>query len=135
MGFSPNWTGDASTVEYVKDYADTGNRLARLSCVFSKQSYASVMDQARLMQFVVTVTASVDPAIEEIEQRAPPVLRPDMLRALEALEGIKKEPPPETGAECSLCGMELEEWTVDDDGRVTCYRPDLCDRDDDSDDS
>lgn len=128
MGFRPNWTGDASTVEYTKDFAEADHRMARLTVVFSKQGYMSVMDQARVVQFIVTVTGSIDPVIEEVKQKAPPALQADMLHTLKHLEGLQDDSPPVESAHCDLCGQLLSEWTVDDAGRIQCFRPDICDQ-------
>ena len=126
MGFRPNWERNSPHhVEYVKDYAEPSGRLARLSVLFSKAGFMQVMDQARLMQFVVTVQGTIDPMIEEVREKAPPALQDDMLAALAILEGMT-EPPEDVTAPCDLCGATLVEWTVDDEGRIQCQRPDTC---------
>lgn len=131
MGFRPSKLGDACTVEYSKDYAQPDGRLARLTAVFSKAGFMQAMDQAQLIKFVVTVQGTIDPVPEEVEAKAPPVLVPDMLAALQTLEGVTI-PDAELSAHCDHCGQRLTEWTVDDSGRIQCLRPDICPEYDDS---
>jgi hypothetical protein len=125
MGFRPNWSNASNHVEYVKDFAEANGRMARLAVCFSKAGFMQVMDQARLVQFVVTVQGTVDPLIDEVKTKAPPALQADMLAALAKLEGLQ-EPETDPSANCDLCGALLEEWTVDDEGRIQCMRPDVC---------
>lgn len=125
MGFRPNWTGDPHAVEYVKDFAEPNGRLGRLAVLFSKDGISQVMDSARLVRFIVTIQGSIDPLIEEVRDRAPKAMQADMLQALAVLEGVQ-EPKVETSAPCDLCGVQLEEWTVDDQGRIHCLRLDTC---------
>lgn len=125
MGFRPNWTGSPTYVEYVKEYAEPDGRLGRLTILFSKAGVSQVLDSARLTQFVVTVQGTVDPVVDEIRTKAPRVMQPDMLHALQVLEGIT-EPTEAVDVLCDLCGTLLEEWTADEQGRITCIRPDTC---------
>lgn len=125
MGFRPNWSNASNHVEYVKDFAEANGRMARLTACFNKAGFMSVMDQARLVQFVVTVQGTVDPLVDEVKAKAPPALQPDMLAALATLEGLQETVEDPT-AYCDLCGARLDEWTVDDEGRIQCMRPDVC---------
>ena len=125
MGFRPDWRGDPGVVEYTKEYAEPDGRLGRLTVVFSKQGVSQVMDSAKLMQFIVTVQGRVDPVIDSIKDHAPRVMQGDMLEALGALEGVREEIDP-VNATCDTCGVLLEEWTVDNEGKIICIRPDLC---------
>lgn len=130
MGFVFNYTGDAHTVEYVKDYAESDGRLARLSVLFTKQGYMQVLDQAQLAKFVVTVQATIEPYVDEVKTKAPRALQADMLHALSELEGVREyEPPPEM-VKCGLCGETLIEWSLDENGTIHCGRPDLCEQPD-----
>lgn len=126
MGFRPSNVVDPNHVEYIKDYAEANGRLARLSVLFSKTSFMHAMDQARLMQFVVTVQGSIDPMIESVETLAPKALRPDMLQMLHELEGLARPAEPMETATCDLCGAELSEWTVTDTGGISCTLPEVC---------
>lgn len=128
MGFTYNFTGDAHHVEYVKDYAEPNGRLARLSILFTKHGYMQVLDQAQLAKFVVTVQATIEPVIEEVKTKAPKALQADMLHAMDELEGVREYVPAPETVECGLCGENLIEWTINEDGTIHCGRPDLCEQ-------
>lgn len=125
-GFRPNWTGDASHVEYVKDFAEPDGRIGRLTVLFSKAGYSTVMDSAQLTGFVITVQGRVDPVIDEVKDKAPKAMQADMLHALAVLEGIAEPGEDQESALCDHCGFQLEEWTVDDNGNIQCMRPETC---------
>lgn len=125
MGFRPNWTGSPTYVEYIKDYAQPDGRMARVTALFTKAGFMQVMDQAQLANFVVTVQGTIDPVIDEVKTKAPAALRPDMLHALAVLEGLT-EPDVDLTANCDHCGALLNEWTVDNDGRIHCMNPQNC---------
>lgn len=126
MGFRPDWRGDPNYVDYVKDFAEAHGRMGRLAVRFTKDSYSQVLDSARLANFVVTVQGQVDPVIDEVREKAPKAMQADMLNALKLLEGVQ-EPDVDQTAVCDRCGLRLVEWTADDEGRVSCLRPDICD--------
>ena len=112
-------------MEYVKEYAEPDGRLGRLTILYSKAGVSQVLDSARLVQFVITVQGTIDPVLEEVKTKAPRVMQADMLHSMQILEGIS-EPQAVAEAQCDLCGTQLEEWTADDEGRITCIRPELC---------
>jgi hypothetical protein len=127
LGYEPRPLQDPNFVEYTKDYAEPGGRIGRCSVFFTRESWISDMDSAKLGKFRVTVQGQIDPVAELVNEQAPPPMRGDMLHMLEVLEGeYLPGSEPEEDVECTKCGMMLAEFVSHDDGSVTCLRPELC---------
>ncbi len=71
LGYEPRPLQDPNFVEYTKDYAEPGGRIGRCSVFFTRESWISDMDSAKLGKFRVTVQGQIDPVAELVNEQAP----------------------------------------------------------------
>lgn len=115
-GFAPTPTLNAFYVEFVKDYADDVGRRARALVQFEKPN--GVGGELRLSGFTVIVQAAIEPTLEAVETRAPPVMRADLAALVEAFS-VGMAPSSVVVRACESCGTPVNEFFIVD-GRVTC---------------
>jgi hypothetical protein len=85
LGFHPNVTLNAFYIEFYKDYADEQGRRARAIVQFDKPGPA--IPEVRLSGFNVVVQAHIEPTTSSVTERAPQVMRDDLLAVAEKFDG------------------------------------------------
>ena len=109
QGFTPSTASSPHYVEFHKDYADDYGRRARAIAQFERTAGG-----VRLSGFSAIVQAAIEPTLEAVETRAPPVMQSDLAQLLETFEsGIV--PTSIVVKVCSRCSASVNEYFVEDD--------------------
>ena len=116
-GFVPLMVYNANFIEFEKRYADAQGRLARAVVQFERPG-AGLSHEARLAGFSVLVQAQIQALSDAVEERAPVVMRDDLLDIVRAFE--VEQPPAVMACErCAICAAAVAEFFIID-GRVVC---------------
>ena len=107
--FDPNY------IEFLKDYATSDGKLARVRVQIDKPKMG--LPTPYLSGLVVSVTKQIPPSVEAIEQDAPAIVKDDALAVLLALSqlGMANHPgtvAPEALRFCGQCGRSTVEYVV-----------------------
>lgn len=117
-GFGPSNVYNANFIEFAKSYSDDHGRLARAVAQFERSAGPMPLVDPKLAGFGVLVQAHLLPLPAMIEERAPPVMREDLLAVTAAFtSGI-----PARAAvfeRCGTCASVISEFYVKA-GKVLC---------------
>lgn len=106
-GFTPSQVHDPSCVEFFKDYlVDDQGRKARAVVRFAKHQ-----EIPHLMGFHVTVQATIEPTVEAVGHKSPPIMRTDLLSVTRAFTGDAL-PDAVVLKACARCGTGVSEFFV-----------------------
>lgn len=111
-GFAPSARQNVHYIEFTKQYFDreTG-RHARAIVQFDRPGPAG--GELRLSGFDVLVQAHVAATVDAVEERAPPVMREDLMSVVAAFDPSADPPPPTVVTEtCIACRRSISEFFV-----------------------
>lgn len=122
MGFRPRGESNPNYVEYVKDYAGSGDsQVIRVGLQFAK-GFLGDLSHGRLEAVTVTVQTIFAPIPAELAH-APQICQKDLNHIMASLGGMASPPEAVEYRECYECGKQVSEFVVDEkNARLICLK-------------